>query len=177
MTAQEKKKGRGQSATVLVEALIVIPVLAIILAGVLALHAVYSAKLEAKARARRLAWLQADSGECPSSSCGTSECETAVSAVRSDVTAHVIETNSGGRSLSSFLGDLRDFFIGSLTRGVASVRAGVPTPLLHEKTVQHGRTTLLCNTTTRHVEGGNRVLDHVCTTDLRTTEYARELCR
>ena len=46
---------RDEEGTALVEALVSLPVFIAVLAGVVALNGVYSAKLEAKARARRLA--------------------------------------------------------------------------------------------------------------------------
>jgi len=44
-------------------------------------------------------------------------------------------------------------------------------------TSQYGVTTLLCNTTARQTDTGGSVLEHACGTDLRTTEYASEVCR
>jgi hypothetical protein len=65
---------RSEEGTALVEALIGLPVFVAALAGVVALNGMYGAKLEAKSRARRMAWLQADSGECPVQSCSNGDC-------------------------------------------------------------------------------------------------------
>ena len=65
---------RDEKGAALLEALVSLPVFIAALAGVVALNGMYSAKLEAKSRARRLAWLQADSGECPAQSCRSGEC-------------------------------------------------------------------------------------------------------
>ncbi|MBT8467636.1 MAG: hypothetical protein KJN97_02705, partial [Deltaproteobacteria bacterium] len=51
-----------EKGTAMLEALIGLPVFAASLAAVVALSGMYGAKLEAKSHARRLAWLQADSG-------------------------------------------------------------------------------------------------------------------
>jgi hypothetical protein len=176
MILGKSRHQRAHAGTALVESVIIVPVLGLILAGVLAVHGLYAAKIEAKARARRLAWLQADSGDCPASSCSTSDCESTVREIR-DRGIDALQTPSRGRlRLGSFLGELGGFFLGRSTSGVGSAAARLPRLLGRTETTLHGRMTLICNTTARRDESGVSVLEHACNTDLRTTEYAREIC-
>ena len=168
---------RTYAGTALVESVILVPILGVVLAGVLALHGLYAAKIEAKARARRLAWLQADSGECPVSSCSTSDCEAATRGIRERGVDALQTSRSGHFSLSSFVGELGGFFIGRATSGAATAAARIPRLLRRGETTLPGRMTLICNTTSRNTESSLSILEHACNTDLRTAEYAREICR
>lgn len=169
------KSRKPTTGSALAEALIVAPVFALILASTLALHSMYSAKLAAKERARRLAWLQSDSGECPAASCSTASCDQAVQVVGAGL--EEVDVGTNGLSLSSFLGSLRDFFVGTMTRGVASVESPIPRLFGSSMTSQRGATELICNTQARQTSAGDSVLEHACRTGLRSTEYAREVCR
>ncbi len=166
-----------ETGTAFAEALVALPVLGLILAGVLALNGVYGAKLEAKARGRRVAWLQADSGECPARECKGGECQ----AIESELMAHGLDALSSSRSgtfsLDSFVGSVREFFLGKTTTGVGTASAPTPPLVGPGQTRQRGITTLLCNTTSRQAGSGESVLNHACATGLSETEYASEVCR
>ena len=161
----------------MVEALISLPVFVAALAAVVALHGMYGAKLEAKARARRVAWLQADSGECPAQSCRSGECGRIEGHIRAGGLDDLLTVQDSRFSLDSFLGNIGRFLVGKATKGVGLAQALMPSPLASALGSQHGVTTLLCNTSPRHSEGGANVLEQACRTGLRTTEYAREVCR
>ena len=168
---------RDEEGTALVEALISLPVFIAVLAGVVALNGMYSAKLEAKARARRLAWLQADSGECPAQSCRSGECGRIAGDIRSGGIDGALAVHDSQFSLQSFLGDVGRFFLGKATNGVGLAEAVIPAIVGSGRTSQRGVTTLLCNATARPTDTGGSVLEHACRTGLRTTEYASEVCR
>lgn len=163
------------AGTALVEAVIVAPIFALVLSAALALHSMYSAKLAAKERARRLAWLQADSGECPESSCKTPECERSLEEVEGVLDGTRVTGN--GLSLEAFLGEIRSFLVGRMTRGVTSVTSRTPRMFSGGSSTQSGVTGLVCNTRARHTSDGSSVLDHACRAGLQGTEYAREVCR
>lgn len=162
--------------TAFVEAIALIPALGTILAAVLALHGMYSAKLEAKARATRLAWLQADSGRCPDTPCSSSACDVAVDELTRDGLDEIASVERNGFSLESFVGGLGGFLFGGITRGRGIVEAELPVSLGHRQTEQTAVTALPCNTTARSTETGLSVLEHACATDLGRTEYARGVC-
>ncbi|MGB3052201.1 MAG: hypothetical protein WBB42_14450 [Polyangiales bacterium] len=168
---------RDESGTALIEALISLPIFVAALATVVALNGMYGAKLEAKSRARRLAWLQADSGECPAQSCRSGDCGRIESEIRAGGLDDLLTVQDGRFSLDSFLGDIGRFLLGKATNGVGLAEALMPTTVGSEMGSQRGVTTLLCNTTSRHSEGGGNVLEHACRSGLQTTEYAREVCR
>ena len=168
---------RDEEGTALVEALVSLPVFIAVLAGVVALNGMYSAKLEAKARARRLAWLQADSGECPAQSCRSGECGRIEGEIRSGGIDGALAVHDSQFSLQSFLGDAGRFFLGKATNGVGLAEAVMPAIVGSGRTSQRGVTTLLCNTTARPTDTGGSVLEHACRTGLRTTEYASEVCK
>ncbi len=165
-----------QAGTAFLEAVAAIPVLAAVLGGVVALNAMYSAKLEAKSRGRRLAWLQADSGDCPPQTCMNDDCRAVEADLESSSAARLDSVRVGKLSLGSFFGDLRDFFIGGVTHGEGAAAARLPNLLLFDRTRQRGTTVLVCNTTARGAGSGVSVLAHACATGLDTTEYAREVC-
>lgn len=167
----------NESGTAFVETLIVIPVFAAILAGVLALNAMYSAKLEAKGRARQLAWLQAESGDCPAQSCIGGQCEAPKAEIRGGGLDALQSARSSGFSLGSFVGDLGQFLAGKVTHGVAFISAPLPALLDAAATTQQGRTTLVCNTTSRRAEQASSAFDQACSAGLDQTEYAREVCK
>lgn len=177
MAAPIRKLLADENGTAMLEALIALPVFVASLAAVVALNGMYGAKLEAKSRARRMAWLQADSGECPAQSCRSGECGRIEGEIRAGGLDDLLTVDDGRRSLGAFLGNLGRFFLGKATNGVGLADASMPTMLSPAIGSQHGVTTLLCNTTTRNAEGAGNVLEHACRTGLQTTEYAREVCR
>ena len=165
-----------ESGTASVETLAVVPVLALILSGTLALNAMYSAKLEAKSRARRVAWLQVDSGQCPTTTCVGARCRTIEAQIRSDGLDALFSPRNGRLSLSALVGNVARFLGGRATRVVGFAEAPL-SPLLHERqTSQRGETALLCNTTAGYTESGSSIFEHACSSGLATTEYAREVC-
>jgi len=168
---------RDDQGTALVEALISLPVFAAALAGVVAFNGMYSAKLEAKSRARRMAWLQADSGECPVQSCQDGECGRVESEIRAGGLDGLLSVQDGQFSLESFTGNPGHFLLGQATNGVGLAESLMPSVVSSGPTSQRGVTTLLCNTTARYTDTGGSVLEHACRTGLRTTEYANEVCR
>jgi len=166
-----------ETGAAFVEALIAVPLLGLILAGVLALNSMYGAKLEARARARRIAWLEADSGRCLPQSCMGGDCAAMEAEMRAGGLDALGSTGDGGLSLGSFLGSVREFFLGRTTTGVGTANAPTPGLVSSGRTRQRGSTTLLCNTTPRRTGSGDSIFDHACSTGLSTTEYAREVCR
>jgi hypothetical protein len=176
---------KDEKGTALVEAVISLPVFVVALAGVVALNGMYTAKLEAKSRARRMAWLQADSGECPAQSCRSGECGRVESEIRvggldellAVDSSQLLAVDSSQFSLGRFVGDLGAYLLGKATNGVGLAEALMPRLLGSGAASQRGVTTLLCNTTPRSTDTGGSVLEHACRTDLRITEYASEVCR
>ena len=165
-----------QHGTAFLEALLAIPAIAVVLSGIVALSSMYSAKLEAKSRGRRLAWLQADSGDCPERTCMHDDCKAFEEQLESSGAGGLESVRAGKLSLGSFLGDVRDFFIGRVTRGDGMAHASLPRVLGAGRSRQQGATVLLCNTTSRSVSGDGSILDYACATGLGATEYAREVC-
>ena len=153
------------------------PVLAVILAGVVSLSSMYAAKLEAKARARRLAWLQADGGHCVPAACSTPSCVRSTSELRETAARLTSSPGTHGFSLRSLLGRIESYFLGSVTRAVASAGAPLPPFISGGRTIQRGAAALPCNATVRRTESGRSALDHACATRLADMEYAREICR
>ncbi len=168
---------RDDKGTALAEALISLPVFIAALAGILALNGMYTAKLEAKARARRMAWLQSDSGECPAQSCRSGDCGRIEGEIRAGGLDDLLSVQDSRFSLGSFLGNVGRYLLGKATNGIGVVDGPMPTMVSSGLTSQHGVTTLLCNATPRHTDSGGSVLEHACRTELRTTEYANEVCR
>ena len=168
---------RDEKGTALLEALISLPVFVAVLAGTIALHGVYSAKLEAKARARRMAWLQADSGECPPRTCTSAECAPIEEEIRTGGLDALLSVRNDPFSFGSLLGDIGRHLLGRATVGVGLAEASIPSSVGARRTLQKGLTVLLCNTTSRDTDTGSTVLEHACATGLRATDYARELCK
>jgi len=168
---------RSEEGTALVEALICLPVFVAALAGVVALNGMYGAKLEAKSRARRMAWLQADSGECPVQSCSNGDCRRIEGEIRAGGLDELLAVQDGRFSLGSFLDNVGSYLLGKATNGIGLAEALMPAMVGSGLTSQHGVTTLLCNTTSRHTDTGGSVLEHACRTGLSTTEYASAVCR
>lgn len=160
----------------MLEALLTIPVLALVLAGALSLNAMYSAKLEAKARARRNAWVQADSGDCRGQSCASSECRGAETDLEAGGLGALSATGTGRFSLRSFVGDMGRFLMGSTTDGHGTATASTPRVLRIGRSEQRGKTTLVCNTRPSSSLGGKPVFEQACAAGLESTEYAREAC-
>lgn len=169
------KENERKIGSALVEAIIIAPGLAILLGSTVALHGMYVAKVSAKEHARRLAWLQADSGECPVSSCSSPKCGDSVENIERELLSP--RASSGGLSLDSFLGDLSEFFIGRATRGVATAKSKLPGMMPSRETTQRGAVELMCNAKPRTTPDGDSVLQQACRTGLRNAEYAREVCR
>lgn len=168
---------RDEKGAALLEALLCLPAFIAALAGVVALNGMYSAKLEAKSRARRLAWLQADSGECPAQSCRSGECGRIEGEIRTGGLDEALAARDGHFSVGSFLGNVGRYLLGKATNGVGLAEAVTPAMVGSGLTSQHGVTTLLCNTTARHTDTGGSILEHACSTGLQATEYASEVCR
>lgn len=166
-----------EHGTAFAEALITLPVFAAALVGIVALNSMYSAKLEAKARARRMAWLQADSGECPAQSCRSGECGRAEDAIRTGGLDDALSADQGRFSVNSFLGDVGGYLLGRATNGVGFAAAPMPNGLGDGETQQRGVSTLLCNTKPRRSPDGESILQHACSTGLHSTNYASEVCR
>lgn len=177
MTMKTPRIIRDQKGTAFAEALVSLPLFAAALIGVVALNSMYSAKLEARARARRMAWLQADSGECPAQSCRSGECGQAQSAIRTGGLDDAVSARGGRFSVGSFLGDVGSYLLGRATNGVGLAEAPMPNGIWGSHTQQRGVSTLLCNTRPRTSPDGNNILDRACSTGLRSTEYARAVCR
>jgi hypothetical protein len=166
-----------ETGAAFVEALAAVPVLGLVLAGVLALNAMYGAKLESKARARRVAWLQSDSGKCLARSCAGGSCRAIEAEMRASGVDALDSTRDGRFSLTSFVGSVKEFFVGRTTTGVGTAHAPTPRSVSSGQTQKRGATILLCNTMARRTDSGDSILDHACSTGLSTTEYAREVCR
>lgn len=166
-----------QKGTAFAEALVSLPLFAAALIGIVGLNSMYGAKLEAKARARRMAWLQADSGDCPAQSCRTGECGAAQSAIRTGGLDDAVSAGGGRLSVGSFLGDVGGFLLGRSTNGVGVAEAPMPNGLGGGRTQQRGVSTLLCNAKPRTSPTGHNILDEACATGLRSTEYAGAVCR
>ena len=168
---------RDQTGAAMAEALVCFPVFVAVLVSILAAHGMYAAKLEAKSRARRLAWLQADAGGCPSSSCRSEECAIAARQVRDGDLRRALAVSEDRFSVSTLVGEVRSFFLGAVTHGLGFARSRMPSGIATRLGTQSGVTTLPCNTTARQSERGVNVLEHACRAGLATTEYAREVCR
>lgn len=177
MTPSQRSIVRDETGAAMAEAMICFPVFAAVLAGIVAIHGMYASKLEAKARARRLAWLQADSGQCPPTTCRNRECALVERDVRASGLEGALGVNDGRFSLASFLGDVGRYLLGTTTHGLGTARAKMPSTVAARLGSKRGTTTLLCNTSPRHSDSGISVLEHACRTDLGATEYAREACR
>lgn len=169
-----RARSRNDGA-IFVEAILVIPILGMLLATVLAVSAIYSTKLEAKARSRRLAWLQAESGRCPERACLGAACGVAVADVRANGVDALSSVRASRFSLDTFVGDVRQFFVGTSTTSVATATKALPM-MLGRATRQSGAHPLACNTTPRSTNPGTSAVDLVCQTDLRRSEYAGDIC-
>lgn len=168
---------RDERGAALAEALISLPIFVAVLGGTVALNSMYSAKLEAKSRARRVAWLQADSGECPEQTCSSGTCRAAEGTIRTEGLDGLLAVQDSRFKLRSFLGRVGTFLLGKSTRGVGHAEAALASTSSAGRTVQYGVVTLLCNTTTRYVESGGNILEHACATGLETAEFASEVCK
>ncbi|MGB8332664.1 MAG: hypothetical protein WCE62_21245 [Polyangiales bacterium] len=168
---------RDQRGTAMAEALVTLPLFIAALVGVAALNGIYGAKLEAKSRARRLAWLQADSGDCPVQSCRSGECSSIESDISTGGLDDLLTVSDSRFALGSFLGDVGGYLLGRATSGVGLAVAPIPPMVGSGLTTQHGVTTLLCNTRARSTDDGSNVLEHACRAGLRNMEYASEVCR
>ncbi len=167
---------RDETGAAFAEALISLPVLAIALVGVVAIHGMYGASIDAKSEARRLAWLQADAGHCPESTCRSARCEQSAVGIQSSG-LEAVETSQGGLSTASFLQDLgRRLLVGSTT-GIGRATAPRPGLLGGGRVEQRAGFPLICNTTARTSTDGTNVLEHACANGLSDVDFASELCR
>ena len=166
-----------ERGTAFAEGLVVLPFFAMALIGIVTLHNVYGAKIEAKARARRLAWLQADSGDCSVQSCQSTECGGAEAAIRTGGLDDALSASSSGLSLRTFLRDVGSYLLGKATVAVGVARAPRPSGLGGGHLEQRGLHVLLCNARSRTTPDGRSVLDSACSAGLGSVDYAREVCR
>ena len=166
-----------ERGTAFAEGLVVLPFFAMALIGIVTLHNVYDAKIEAKARARRLAWLQADSGDCSVRACRSAECGGAEASIRAGGLDDALGASSSGLSLRTFLRDVGSYLLGKATVAVGIARAPRPSGLGGGSLEQRGIHVLLCNTLPRITPGGGNVLEEACSTGLGSVDYAREVCR
>ncbi|MEM7436576.1 MAG: hypothetical protein AAF436_15570 [Myxococcota bacterium] len=160
--------------TALAEALIVVPVLAALLAGVVGLNNLYSAKLDARARARRHAWLQAESGDCPRLACDAA-CARARQEVERGALAGAAAASSGRFSSDRFLGDVQGFFRGRVAEGVGTASARLPA-LVGGGARQTESHVLPCNARGRVQPDGKDIFQYACEADLRNVPYAEGAC-
>ena len=135
----------------------------------------YGAKLEAKSRARRMAWLQAESGQCPAQSCRDAECVHIAGEVRSGVD-ELFSVENSRFSLRNLVGELGTYFLGKTTHGIGLAEEPTSKTVGSGTTTQRGVTALLCNTIPRAMNADAHPLEHACRTELRTLEYANEIC-
>ena len=167
---------RSQEGTAFAEALVALPIFVAALIAVIGFNNLYSAKLEAMSRARRMAWLQAESGECPTTSCDTPECRAQEQRIEGEFDA-AANTNGDGKSLGDWMGGVSDFLLGKSTEGVGLFESPMPNAL-GGKTEQRGLAKLRCNTKPRSFDGEEgSILEAACTAELRNTEYAQEACK
>ncbi|MEM8606784.1 MAG: hypothetical protein AAGF92_06745 [Myxococcota bacterium] len=160
---------REQRGTAFAESLIVLPAVAAVFIGVLALNALYSAKLEAKSRARRAAWLQADLAACEKSLCGGG-CQQ-LSAIGSELV-------SVGASfdIQDQLESLQDNVFKSETIGVGHAEAPAPVIIGNGVSRQGAASPLVCNTRSRTSSVPPDIVAHACESGIRSIEYAGEVC-
>ena len=167
---------RCKDGAAFVETLVAVPVMALILGGIVVVDATYRAKLEAKSRARRLAWLQAESGECPARECVGAPCSAIEADIRAGGLDALLRVEDQRFTLRAILGAMGRFLLGRVTHGVGVAEASAPGLLRPGATVQRGVTTLLCNASSRRGDSGRSILEHACATELRKTEYADAIC-
>ena len=167
------KPSTRQQGTAYAEALICVPIYAAVLIGLVAFNNMYSAKIEAMARARRVAWLQAESGDCPEESC--TECASSEGEIQTGLDS-LSRARSGKGSASSFAGKLGELIAGSSTRGTATAVAPLPPRIGDGRTVQRGVTPLPCNTKPRKAPDEGSILEEACAGGLSTAGYAGAAC-
>lgn len=173
--AHGRRARSRREGTAFVEAIVILPVLGTLLASVLAVSAIYSAKLDAKAFARRLAWLQADSGRCVEAGCAGGECDAVAGEVLASGVDALSSVRTAGFSLRSFVGDVGEFFVSTSTRSIGTATRELPTAF-GRRTHQTGVKALVCNTAPGSSGPSSSILDFVCKTDLKYSEYAGEIC-
>lgn len=164
---------RSQQGTAYAEALICVPIYVAVLIGLIAFNNMYSAKIEAMARARRVAWLQAESGECPEQSCA--DCASSEREIQTGLDS-LSQARGGKGSASSFAGKLGELVAGSSTRGVGTAEASLPSRIGNGHTVQRGVTPLPCNTKPRKGPDEGSILEEACAGGLSTAGYASAAC-
>ncbi|MGB5811019.1 MAG: hypothetical protein WBG86_10850 [Polyangiales bacterium] len=175
MPARTRSLWVDEEGVAFAEALVTLPFFAAALAGIVALNGTYGAKFEAKARARRIAWLQAESGDCPATSCG-SECARIESDIQTRGLSDALRVTEGGRSGSSLLREVGEYLLGGTTVGIGTARARKPGLLGGGMISQHAANPMLCNTRARVTEEGDTALALACESDLRSVRYAQGVC-
>ncbi|MEM7138199.1 MAG: hypothetical protein AAF500_16585 [Myxococcota bacterium] len=156
------------------EALILVPVFAALLAGVVGLNNLYVAKLEARERARRHAWLQAESGRCSRLACDAI-CMRAREEVDREALAEAAAASNEGFPTGVALTEVQGFFAGRVAEGIGVASAPLPAMVggAKRQTEIHA---VPCNTTGRvHPDGGD-IFQLACEADLRNIEYVEGAC-
>jgi hypothetical protein len=164
----------AQGGAVYAEALVCLPVFVALLLAVLGFHGMYSAKLEAKASARRAAWLQADSGKCARNSCP--DCLAAERPLAAQGLDPLKEVQVSGRSLGKFTDRIFKLFSGRSTDGVGESIADMPRGLTGSESRMRGRTTLPCNSRGSAGPSPDSALRDACEGSLSGTELAKGAC-
>jgi hypothetical protein len=104
-------------------------------------------------------------------SCSNGDCGRIEGEIRAGGLDELLAVQDGRFSLGSFLDNVGSYLLGKATNGIGLAEALMPAMVGSGLTSQHGVTTLLCNTTSRHTD------EHACRTGLSTTEYASAVCR
>ncbi|MGB5311858.1 MAG: hypothetical protein WBN38_07300, partial [Polyangiales bacterium] len=115
--------------------------------------------------------------DCPVRTCGSAGCQAVEAELRAGGLDALNSSRAGEHSLASFVGNIRDFFVGKTTTGVGTASATTPRLVGPGQTWQRGATAILCNTTPRQTDSGESILDYACSTGLSATEYASEVCK
>ncbi len=164
----------AQEGAVYAEALLCLPVFIALLLAVLGFHSMYGAKLEAKASARRAAWLQADSGDCAPNSCP--DCLSAGRRLAAEGLDPLNAVEVSGRSLGKFTGRLFNLFWGRSTDGRAEARVNMPRGLPGSESRMRALTTLPCNTRGSAGPSLDSALREACEGGLSGMELATGAC-
>ena len=164
----------AQQGAVYAEALVCFPAFLALLLAVIGLHGMYSGKLEAKSRARRAAWLQADSGDCAQNSCP--DCRPGERRIAAEAFTPIEEVQTSGHSLSKFGSRLSSQLFGRSTDGVGEVTVDMPKGMGGAGTRMRGLTTLPCNTRGRQGPNIESALRDACEGGLAGVELAAGAC-
>jgi hypothetical protein len=91
----------------------------------------------------------------PVRTCESGGCQAVEAELRAGGLDALDSARAGELSLASFVGNLRDFFLGKTTTGVGTARATTPRLVGPGQTWQRGATAILCNTTPRQTGSGS----------------------